>query len=258
VSSEGPGGAIVVGAAGGIGTEVVGEFLRRGFTVLGIDREPPTHTEDPPRYRHVRLDWSDSAGADRVHDQAAEMGVRHIVTVAGGALAAEVDHVDAETFALGVLDPTMTHNLGTALTSISLAQRLAGTSPDRQLSVILCSSINAIGGYDYPLYSAAKGALETLVRSMAVPLGRRRVRVNCVRLGTVVTETSARLHGEGNDDHYEPLLELTALRRFVTAQEAALAMVVSSVDLTGMTGEVITVDAGQSIPGPRPDGTVSS
>jgi NAD(P)-dependent dehydrogenase (short-subunit alcohol dehydrogenase family) len=82
-------------------------------------------------------------------------------------------------------------------------------------------------------------------------LGVLGIRINCIRLGTVVTPVSLKLHGDENASHYDALRELTCLGRFVTLQQAALAFVAVAIDMAGMTGAVIPVDAGQSIPGLR-------
>jgi NAD(P)-dependent dehydrogenase (short-subunit alcohol dehydrogenase family) len=243
-------GALLIGAAGGIGRCVAELFRSRGIPVTGIDlAESPF--ADRPDYRHVRTDMAQTGSVDAVLDAIRGRPPCYVINVAGGAVAEEVAKAPHGGFAVETLERTMWSNLRTSLSAISIAEALAAESGGRNVSVTLCSSVNAVGNYQYPVYSASKGAVESLVRTESVPLGRKGIRINAIRLGTVVTETSTRLHGDTGNEHYEALLRLTALGRFVTVTEAAAAFVAAAADITGMTGAVITVDAGQSVPGGR-------
>ena len=243
--------ALVIGASGGIGSRIAELLCSRGINVTGIDLCESSLT-DQPGYSHACLDMSSPESVEQVRDLVRDLPLAYVINVAGGARPRELDKPGCWDFALDSLKETFDSNFKTSLASISIARGLAPASAGRDLSVTLCSSINAIGHYQYPIYSASKSAVESLVLTEAVPLGRQGIRINAIRLGTVVTSTSLRLHGGIGSGHYQPLLELTPLARFVTAEEAAVAFVAAGVDMTGMTGTVITVDAGQSIPGSRP------
>jgi 3-oxoacyl-[acyl-carrier protein] reductase len=242
--------AVVIGAAGGIGSRVADLLCGRGIRVVGVDVSDPPAVQ-PGGYTHLNLDAATPEAVEAAFTAIASLPVRYIINVAGGATKDEVNQPDAFAFSNDVMRQTLDSNFSTSLTSIELAARLAAASPHRDMSLVLCSSINAIGNYDYPSYSAAKGAIESLLHSQCLPLGKLGVRINCVRLGTVVTQMARSLHGDESSTHFEHLLALTALGRFVTVDEAASSLVVVAVDLAGMTGAIIPVDAGQSVPGTR-------
>jgi 3-oxoacyl-[acyl-carrier protein] reductase len=112
----------------------------------------------------------------------------------------------------------------------------------------LVGSINAFGGYGAPGYSAAKAGLIGLAKALAAPLGADGIRINCVALGTVDTANLHRLAAERAQE-----LDLTAvaartpLRRVLTPQEVASALVSVALDWPGLTGSTIVLDNGQTL-----------
>lgn len=240
---------VVVGASGGIGSAIVSEFLSRGAAVIGVDLRDWAAPENHERYDHIKIDFSNENSVATFVRIAQRIDVRHVINVAGGALPEEVNVNNPLEFAHAIADETQRHNFTTSLNSIALAVYYAR---DRRsaadTSVTLCSSINAIGNFGYPLYSASKSATESLIHSLARPLGQQGVRINCLRLGTVVTRTSLDLHGDADNLHYENLRRLSALGRFVDVAEVAILAHSISI-ISSMTGTVLTLDAGQSVPG---------
>jgi NAD(P)-dependent dehydrogenase (short-subunit alcohol dehydrogenase family) len=67
-------------------------------------------------------------------------------------------------------------------------------SADGWSSLCFMSSVSAVRGQSgLSVYAASKGAIEALTRSLAVELADRRVRVNSVLAGAIVTEMHSRL-----------------------------------------------------------------
>ncbi len=100
-----------------------------------------------------------------------------------------------------------------------------------------------------PAYGAlgiAKAALEALVRSLAVELAARGIRVNAIAAGPVAGTSIARHPGA------EELLEHSAMRtpagRLVTAEEVAdLVLLLLSPLAQGLCGQVLVADGGLSL-----------
>jgi enoyl-[acyl-carrier protein] reductase I len=100
----------------------------------------------------------------------------------------------------------------------------------------------------YNVMGVAKAALEASVRYLAADLGPKGIRVNAISAGPIRTLASAGISGFMEMLHY---VEAKApLRRNVTAEEVAGTALFLASDLSsGVTGEVIYVDAGYNIMG---------
>lgn len=117
-------------------------------------------------------------------------------------------------------------------------------------SILNMGSINGIQGLpNLVAYSAAKGGLMTLTRTLAGALAPDRIRVNYLIPGWVLTEGEIALHG-GNGISIERLLaagEKLALGRHQLPSDSAYASIyLLSDESPQVTGTVINVDAGGS------------
>ncbi len=92
-------------------------------------------------------------------------------------------------------------------------------------------------------YSAAKGALIAMTRSLAREVARSGIRVNCVAPGLVDTDMLAELDAEVKRE----MIRQIPMRRAVRADEvaAAIAFLLSD-DASGITGQVLAIDGGAS------------
>jgi len=92
-------------------------------------------------------------------------------------------------------------------------------------------------------YSAAKGALIAMTRSLAREVARSGIRVNCVAPGLVDTDMIAGLEEEVKRE----MIRQIPMRRAIRADEvaAAIAFFLSD-DASGITGQVLAIDGGAS------------
>jgi 3-oxoacyl-[acyl-carrier protein] reductase len=112
----------------------------------------------------------------------------------------------------------------------------------RSGSVVCLSSVAAqMAGRGHANYVAAKGGLNAMVRSLAVELAPRGVRVNAVAPGVIVTRMSARIR----DLAGEQILGSIPLRRYGEPEEVARAVCfLASDEASYVTGEVMHVTGG--------------
>jgi enoyl-[acyl-carrier protein] reductase I len=101
---------------------------------------------------------------------------------------------------------------------------------------------------NYNVMGIAKAALEASVRYLAWDLGPQKIRVNAISAGPLRTLSSAGITGfKAMLHHHE---ERAPLRRNVLAEEVANGALYLCSDLgSGVTGEVLHVDAGYNIVG---------
>ncbi|HTR97651.1 MAG TPA: enoyl-ACP reductase [Candidatus Acidoferrales bacterium] len=101
---------------------------------------------------------------------------------------------------------------------------------------------------NYNVMGSAKAVLEQSTRQMALELGARNVRVNCISAGPVSTLAARGIHGFTNmlKEHGEA----APLKRNITKEEVGSAGLFLLSDLgSGITGTTLYVDAGWHILG---------
>lgn len=248
--------AIVTGAANGVGLAIGQHFVSQGANVVFADMD------------EERL--KDQIGGDQDGPARVFAGdLRKKLTVAN-LLSATIDafeRVDILVNAsrqvllsdpLSVDDTSVSElldqNLMTALRmSQAVARRMikqADNQDDQGYvgSIVNLSSIAARRTHpDLLAYSVSSAALDQMTRSMAVALAHRRIRVNAVAFGSVM---SASLKGSlrEHDDVREAILDNTPLHRIASPGEVADAVQYLASDAAGfVTGQVITVDGGRTL-----------
>ena len=101
---------------------------------------------------------------------------------------------------------------------------------------------------NYTVVGASKGALESLVRHLAVELGPRGITVNTVSAGVVDTDALKKF--PNRDEIINASLARTPLGRLTTPRDVADVVLFLCSDLAGMIhGQVVTVDGGYAIHG---------
>jgi 3-oxoacyl-[acyl-carrier protein] reductase len=112
-------------------------------------------------------------------------------------------------------------------------------------SVIMTNSIVGARPGPQPLpYSASKGALWTMTKALAGALGPDGIRVNGVAPGWMEGEWMERMLGDAYDKLMERRAKQTPLRRCVTAEDVAAAVMSLVQGSKGVSGVILTVDGG--------------
>lgn len=117
-------------------------------------------------------------------------------------------------------------------------------------SIIFTSSISGLVGSPFsPVYSAAKGAIINLVRSLSLHLGSKNIRVNSICPGLTETPMMNQFLKRDEDDDIKEnaqlLLNRIALGRFGNTQDMANAVLfLASDDSIYITGVNLPVDGG--------------
>ena len=112
-------------------------------------------------------------------------------------------------------------------------------------SIINISSVVSTRGVpNGAVYSATKGAVDALTRSLATELGPRKIRVNAINPGMVETE-GVRSAGIAESDMRKQVEAQTPLGRIGQPQDiAGLALFLASTESEWITGETFVVSGG--------------
>jgi|APMI01.1.fsa_nt_gi NAD(P)-dependent dehydrogenase (short-subunit alcohol dehydrogenase family) len=234
--------AVVFGAAGDIGAELVRLFADTGMPVWTIDHVEPVAAGD----RFIEMDFlalRDSDVDRRAQDLPYE--ISNVVSTIGGPAIREFGegfHIPR----LSVLDEVMRLNLISAFQILRMTLPvLRRTQGDR--SVTFTSSINELGGYGAPAYSAAKAGLRGLVAESGRALAPEGIRVNGVALGSTATSNAQAIRrARGLPGSVEDLGGRTARGAVLTAKEAAEALYSVSLGPQILSGQVVTCDYAQA------------
>ncbi len=232
--------AIVTGGASGIGAAVTVALLERGARVAVLDLDPSTV---PGSASGHQCDVGDRASVDAAVESGRRAlgGIDVVINNAGvGALGTVADDDDEDW--LRVLNVNV---VGIARVSAAALPHLRRSD---RAAIVNTGSIAATHGLPQrALYSASKGAVNSLTRAMAADHLREGIRVNCVNPGTADTPWVGRLLGASDD----PEGERRALEarqphgRLVSAEEVAASVLFLADPANGSTtGVCLAVDGG--------------
>ncbi|NEE04392.1 SDR family NAD(P)-dependent oxidoreductase [Phytoactinopolyspora halotolerans] len=229
--------AVVVGAARGIGAAVAVELSRHGRTVVGVDVHPEMS----------------SAVAVPVVGDAADPGTRAAAFDAVADLPGRLDALVYLAFVqerTPIADAGRTVELWRRTSEVIVAGALgwAGEFAEHAsgpASIVLVSSVHAHRvAPEESAYAAAKAALESLCRSLAVELGGSGIRCNAVAPGFIAVERnrpsweSERTTGESRRNPLGRLGQPEDVARVVTF--------LASEDAGFVNGTCLVVDGGWS------------
>ena len=230
--------ALVTGGASGIGLATANELAARGADVAVLDLDPTGVAE---RFRSAACDITDDDGVDSAVRRLCGGQLDILINNAGiGAVGTVADNPLSEwrrVFDVNVLG--IVRVTRAALPYLRRSQHAA--------VVNTCSVAAPLGLVDRALYSASKGAVESLTRAMAADHLREGIRVNCVEPGTVDTPWVGRLLAQSEDAaaSREALLRRQPTGRLVTPDEVAFAIAyLADPRALSTTGTTVAVDGG--------------
>ena len=246
--------AVVTGGASGMGRATAQKFVAEGAHVLIADVDEAAATalaaqlsaSGPGSAKAYALDVTDLSRLKGLIELVErEFGILHVLyNNAGYPGPAGLDAVTDE------FDKTVDINLKAAYYATSYAIPLL-TRAVPHASVIFTSSTSGIVGSPLSvLYSATKGAVVLMAKSMALSLGGQGIRVNVICPGPTDTPMLPRFFGrdtsDGLSDKIAGFVQASIpLQRLATSEDVAgAALFLASDESSFVTGVALPVDGG--------------
>ncbi|MBC7737637.1 MAG: SDR family oxidoreductase [Candidatus Saccharibacteria bacterium] len=231
--------AVVTGGARNIGQAIGRRLLDDGFRVISLDILAP---EDPKLQADaIKVDLSDLSAAERVFAEiAAKHPVSALVNNVGIVRPALFDDVRVDDF-----EALLNLNTRTALIAakalVPVMRKLGGGR------IVMNTSRVTLGKEARSLYSASKGALQSMARTWALELAKDQITVNCVAPGPIATSVFW-ANNPPESDYTRALMASIPLQRMGTPDDVANAVsFFCDVKAGFVTGQTLFVCGGVTV-----------
>jgi NAD(P)-dependent dehydrogenase (short-subunit alcohol dehydrogenase family) len=228
--------ALITGGTGGIGSAIANALVAAGCHVLAAGlpyAEAGSELDD--RTEVLPLDVADTQGIARL---VARLDRLDILVNSAGIIKREAEY-ELDLFQQ-VIDINLTGTMRMCLACKPLLARRGGSI------VNIASMLSFFGGGLAPAYSAGKGGVAQLTKSLAIAWATDKIRVNAVAPGWIATPLTQRL--QDDSIRSAAILARTPLNRWGQPQDVAGAVVfLCSPAANFITGTILPVDGGYLI-----------
>ncbi|WP_298964042.1 SDR family oxidoreductase [uncultured Roseibium sp.] len=242
--------AVVTGAAGDIGA-AIGEQLAETYTIAAVDMDQDSLEkvvgslqEKGLKATALQFDLTNADSLCELAASARSLGpIEVLINNAGAASALSLHQMTRENLAKDV-----GLNLEAALNCFKMFED--DLIACGHASVVNIASVNGLGTYGHPAYSAAKAGLIHATKALAVEYGKYGLRANAVAPGTVKTQ-AWKLRQSENPQVFEEALRWYPFKALPEPADIAQAVAfLLSPAARCITGVCLPVDSGLSAGSP--------
>jgi NAD(P)-dependent dehydrogenase (short-subunit alcohol dehydrogenase family) len=234
---------IVIGGTSGIGRAVAERFAAEGVHAIdvlatGASRAEAAAARAASSAANLEFEMLDVRDAEAVRALFARQPRLDVLVNCAGIIRRRDEH-DPDVFAQ-VLDVNLTGSMRTCAAARPLLARTKGCI------VNTASMLSFFGGGLVPGYSASKGGIAQLTKSLAIAYAADGIRVNAVAPGWIATPLTEAIRSD--PARSDPILARTPLGRWGSPEDVAGPVVFLASDAARfVTGVILPVDGGYLI-----------
>jgi len=227
----------VIGASGGIGLAITRMLIDQGAIVHATYRRAPKGLSDIDS-DNIHLYKVDVLNSEEIKSFFTKISSLNGLVYASG--------INKDGLLLRYKDEDVE-----SLLNVNLKGAILSTKYSLQLmrrgggSIVLISSVVGVtGNIGQSVYSATKAGMFGFIKSVAIEMGRRNIRINAVAPGFVDTPMTQVLP----DTIKQEYIKRCPLRRIATPEEVASVVMFLLSDMSSyITGQTVVVDGGASL-----------